>query len=49
MTQEEIDRWENYYQESARRDFERQIYKRCDSEDAEEINHGKEIRSVSNN
>jgi len=33
MTEEEIEKWEDYYLETARKDFEREIYKRCDEED----------------
>ena len=35
MNQEEIDRWEQAWEESAKRDFERQIYAQCDAEDEE--------------
>jgi hypothetical protein len=33
MTQEERDRWERWYEEAARRDFERWIYEQCDKEE----------------
>lgn len=33
MTPEDHARWERYYEESVRRDFERTIYARCDDED----------------
>jgi len=35
MTQAECEKWERYAQDSAQRDFEREIYSRCDTEDAE--------------
>jgi hypothetical protein len=36
MTAEEHEKWERYYEETARRDFERDIYKRCEEEDRKE-------------
>lgn len=36
MTQEEHDKWERYWEESAQRDFERMIYERCDEMDRKE-------------
>lgn len=44
MTQEEHDKWEEYYQEAARRDFERWIYKCQDEEDAKGSREQKEIK-----
>jgi hypothetical protein len=33
MTQEEHEKWERYWEESAQKDFERMIYAQCDRED----------------
>jgi len=35
MSEEEIKRWELWYAETAKRDFERRIYEQCDAEDLE--------------
>ncbi len=35
MTEAEHEKWEGYWRESAQRDFERDIYKRCDIEDSQ--------------
>ena len=47
MTQDEHDKWEQWAQEAAQRDFEREIYRRCDAEDAER--EAKENKHVKDN
>ena len=34
MSEQELEKWEQYWREAAQRDFERDIYRRCDEEDA---------------
>jgi hypothetical protein len=46
MTNSEHKKWEAYYEEAARRDFERPIYKRCDEEDEKERGSSDEMLSM---
>ena len=37
MSDTEHEKWEQWYLEAAQRDFEREIYRHIDAEDAEEL------------